>query len=327
LIVRPDPDALMAGQLGSWLEGQNAARAAIKAKVRRIWLLAIAAGCTVAVAITLLSGNVGAALQFGFFTGLAGFGIAEWIKRPMINRLKGGINSAIAQALELDYVVDVTPGDAFEQACKFQLLPSHDDARFADGWRGNLGGRSFAMHEAKLTEERGGGKSRRTVTVFEGQILTIGFNRQFTSTTLLEPNALRRKFFVGAEKEQVTIGDVPLERIDMTNPQFEERFTLWSNDQVEARYLVHPEYLERLLAVELAFAGEDIRALFQNGQLLVTLKTGDLFESGSLDSSDDRTLLETAIAQFGSLADLAMQLNEKPRMIFADLAGSNSAGP
>ena len=318
----------MAGKLGTWLEGQNAERAAVKAKVSRIWMLAIAAACAVAVAVTLVGDNIGAGMQFGFFTGLAGFGIAEWVKRPMINRLKGGINSAIAKALELDYVVEVEPGSAFERACLFQLLPSHDDARFADGWRGNLGGRLFAMHEAKLTEERGGGKSRRTVTVFEGQVLTIGFNRQFTSTTLLEPNAQRRKFFIGAEKEQVTIGGVPLERVDMTNPQFEERFTLWSNDQVEARYLVHPEYLERLLAVEQAFAGEDIRALFQNGQLLVTLKTGDLFESGSLDSSDDRTLLETAISQFGSLADLAVQLNEKPRMTFADLAsGPSSAGP
>lgn len=323
MIVGPDPDALMAGRLGAWLAGQNADRAAIKAKVSKIWFAAVAAGCAVAVAITLVSGNVGAALQFGFFTGLAGFGIAEWVKRPMINRLKGGINGAIAQALELEYVVDVTPGSAFESACQFQLLPSHDDARLTDGWRGNLGGRPFAMHEAKLTEQRGSGKSRRTETVFEGQVLTIGFNRQFTSTTLLEPNAQRRKFLIGAEKEQVTIGGVSLERIDMSNPQFEERFTLWSDDQVEARYLVHPEYLERLLAVEQAFAGEDIRALFQNGQLLVTLKTGDLFESGSLDSSEDRKLLEAAIAQFGSLADLAVQLNEKPRMTFADLMPRN----
>ena len=314
----------MAGALGSWLEGQNAERAAVKAKVRRIWMLAIAAACAVAVAVTLLGDNIGAGMQFGFFTGLAGFGIGEWVKRPLINRLKGGINGAIAKALELDYVVEVEPGSAFERACQFQLLPSYDNALCADGWHGNLGGRAFAMHEAKLTETRGTGKSRRTVTVFEGQVLTIGFNRQFTSTTVLEPNAQRRKFFIGAEKEQVTIGGVTLERVDMTNPQFEERFTLWSNDQVEARYLVHPEYLERLLAVEQAFAGEDIRALFQDGELLVTLKTGDLFESGSLDSSDDRRLLETAIAQFGSLADLATQLNEKPRMTFADLAPPQS---
>ena len=314
----------MAGALGSWLEGQNAERAAVKAKVRRIWMLAIAAACAVAVVVTLFGDNISAGMQFGFFTGLAGFGIGEWVKRPLINRLKGGINGAIAKALELDYVVEVEPGSAFERACQFQLLPSYDNALCADGWHGNLGGRAFAMHEAKLTETRGTGKSRRTVTVFEGQVLTIGFNRQFTSTTVLEPNAQRRKFFIGAEKEQVTIGGVTLERVDMTNPQFEERFTLWSNDQVEARYLVHPEYLERLLAVEQAFAGEDIRALFQDGELLVTLKTGDLFESGSLDSSDDRRLLETAIAQFGSLADLATQLNEKPRMTFADLAPPQS---
>ena len=327
MIVRPDADALMAGSLGTWLAGQNAERAAVKAKVSLIRLIAIIGACAVAAAITLFGDNVGAGFQFGFFFGLAGFGIAEWVKRPLINRLKGGINGAIARALELDYVVEVMPGAAFERAHLFELVPSHDNAHFADGWSGDLGGRRFAMHEAKLTETRGSGKSRRTVTVFEGQIMTIGYGRRFTLTTLLETDGQRRKFLIGAEKEQVTIGGIAMERADMTHPQFEQRFTLWSDDAVEARYLVHPEYLERLLAVEQAFAGEDIRALFKDGELLVTLKTGDLFESGSLDADDDRALLEKAIAQFGSLADLAMQLNEKPRMTFADLRPPSSAGP
>ena len=37
------------------------------------------------------------------------------------------------------------------------------------------------------------------------------------------------------------------------------------------------------------------------------------FETGTLDSSQDRNLLATCIAQFSSLANLAVQLNERPR--------------
>ena len=189
---------------------------------------------------------------------------------------------------------------------------------FQDLWWGLVGGRPFTLHEAKLTEQRGSGKSRRTVTVFEGSILAIGFTRRFNGTTLIEPDGDRRKFLIGAEKEQVGIGGEQLERIDLTDPRFEERFTVWSNDQVESRYLVHPEYVERLLAVEAAFAGKDIRALFRDGDLLITLETGDLFESGCLEPGEDRALLERSIAQFASLAELATRLNERERMTFRD---------
>lgn len=319
MIERPDANALMAGPLGAWLSGQNAERAAVKAKVARFRALAVVgAVAVVAVVLVFTRGNFVTALQLGFFAGLGGLGLAELLKRPLLDKLKGGINGAIAQALGLEYSVTCEPGKTFEWARQFDMVPAHDDSAFQDLWWGVIAGQPFTLHEAKLTQQRGSGKNRRTVTVFSGSVMSIGFNRRFQSTTLIEPHGERRKFLVGGEKEQVTIGDVPLERIDLTDPRFEDRFTVWSSDQVEARYIVHPEYMERIVAVETAFAGQDVRALFHEGDLLLTIKTGDLFESGSLDAGEDRALLERTIAQFGSLADLATKMNERARATFRD---------
>ena len=47
-----------------------------------------------------------------------------------------------------------------------------------------------------------------------------------------------------------------LDIAEMVNPEFEDAFDVYSDDQVEARYLVHPAYCEELLAMERAFAGE-----------------------------------------------------------------------
>lgn len=320
MIERPDAAALMAGPLGAWLTAQNAEREAVKAKAARIRSLGIAAACGIAVAVILFGGSIITALQFGFFAGIGGFGIAELAKRPMLNKLKGGINGAIAEALGLHYSVAAEPGQAFEWARNFGMLPSYDDDHFQDLWSGEVAGRPFTLHEAKLTEERGSGKNRRTVTVFEGSIMAIQFARRFTGTTLVEEDGQRRKFLIGAEKDRATIGDVELERIDMVSPEFEARFTVWSNDPVEGRYLVHPEYVERLLAVEAAFSGKNIRALFHQGELLIVLETGNLFESGSLDADEDRALLETSIVQFSALAELAASLNERERMTMRDLS-------
>jgi hypothetical protein len=314
MIERPDPDVLMTGELGQWLGRQSHDRSAIKAKAQRFQMIGIGAACLVAVVVLLWSGgDVWLALQLGFFTGLGGFGIAKLITIPMLNRLKGGINGAIAKALGLDYSVEVTPGRSFELAKQFDLLPSYDNSRFQDLWWGVLGTRPFTLHEARLTEERGSGKNRRTVMVFEGSIMSLGFARMFHGTTVIEEQGERRKFLIGAEKDECEIGGELLARADMVDPRFEDRFTVWTSDQVEARYLVHPEYVERLLALEAAFAGKNARALFRDGELLIVLETGNLFESASLEASEDRALLEQAIAQFGALADLAVLLNERER--------------
>lgn len=319
MIEAPNADALMAGELGQWLAAQNADRAAAKAKAARIVWFALLAAVAAAFVVVLVTGRPITGLQVGFFLGLGGFAWAEWSKRPVLNRLKGGINGAIARSLGLDYSVECQPGKTFERAKQFDMVPDYDDSTFCDLWWGLVAGQPFTLHEAKLTEQRGSGKDRRTVTVFEGQILSIGFNRRFHSTTLIEPDGERRKFLIGAEKETAEIGGIELGRVDVTHPGFEDRFTAWSDDQVEARYIVHPEYVERLLAVEKAFTGEDIRALFHEGDLLITVKTGNLFESGSLDSGEDRALLSKAIVQFTALADLAITLNERARSTLADL--------
>ena len=319
MIGRPDPAALMAGPLGAWLTGQNEARAAVKARVRKVRIIAVCAAVGLFVAVLLFGGEGETAVKLGGFVGLAGFGIGEVLKRPMLDKLKGGINGAIAGALGLDYSVECTPGQTFERAKTFQLVPGYDNSTFQDLWWGVLGDSPFTLHEACLTEQRGSGKNRRTVTVFQGSIMSLGFNRAFTSTTVIEPHGERTRLF-GGEQESVTIGGIEMGRVDMVDPRFEDRFTVWSNDQVEARYLVHPEYIERLVAVEQAFSGSDIRALFHGGDLLITLKSGDLFESGSLEADRDRALLEQSITQFGALADLAVKLNERARMRMKDVA-------
>ena len=314
MIVRPDPDALMAGELGQWLSTQQGDRVAAKARASKIQMWGIVGACIVAVLIVLVSGNIGSAAQFGFFVGAAGFGIAEWSKRGVTRTIKGGINGAIARALDMSFSVEVTPGPEYTLAREFDMLPSADRESFEDLWCGKLGTQQFQLYQAKLEDKRSSGKSTHYVTVFNGSLITIDFARRFHGVTLIERAGRRRSFFgLLGDKDAITLGGTALSRIDLVDPRFQDLFAVWSNDQVEARYLIHPEYAERLLAIEAAFSGEKIRALFHGGQMLIIVETGDLFESGSLESDKDRVLLEQTIDQFGTLAELAVQLNERPR--------------
>ncbi len=315
MIVRPDPDALMAGELGQWLSGKQDDRVAAKARASKIQMWGIVGACIVAVLIVLFSGNIGAAAQFGFFVGAGGFGIAEMSKRGVTRTIKGGINGAIARALDMTFSVEVTPGAEYTLAREFDMLPSSADREsFEDLWCGKLGTQQFQLYQAKLEDKRSSGKSTHYVTVFNGSLITIDFARRFQGVTLIERAGRRRSFFgLLGDKDEITLGGMALSRIDLVDPRFQDLFAVWSNDQVEARYLVHPEYVERLMAIEAAFSGEKIRALFHGGQMLILVETGDLFESGGLESDKDRLLLEQTIDQFGTLAELAVKLNERPR--------------
>lgn len=310
MMERPDVDSLLAGPLGQWLEQQALVRAEAKAKSNRRFMIAAAIGIpAVLLSLAFLEGWV----EFVAFAALAAG--AAWGYAPRakaIKETKRGINQAIAEALGLTFADDCEPSHAFELAKTYRMVPSHDRDSFEDMWSGEVGGRSFILHEAHLEERRGSGKNRRWVTVFRGAILTIAFDRSFHGTTLLERDKKHRKFF-GGEKDYVEFGGHRLDCADMVHPEFEDMFSVWTDDQVEARYLVHPRYIERLIEVERAFGGQNVRALFKGGELSIVIESGDMFESGSLDPKQDRERVETCVNQFMSLVELAASLNEPAR--------------
>jgi len=313
MIARPDVDTLLAGPLGAWLDEQALARKRAKMLATKRWSTAALFGLPFLAFIWVLMPFF---FQFNFVLTLlvvgGGYAWGNAPRRKAIKRVKIGINEAIAQALELSYSHDLEPGSGYDLGCRYGLLPKCDRSRFEDLWSGQVGSRAFALHEAHLEKERRTNDSKTYVTVFRGVIMTIDFTRDFYGTTLIERESRHRGFF-GGRKESISLDDRRLDLVDMVNPDFEDSFVIFSDDQVEARYLVHPEYVERLLGVQQAFNGKDIRALFQNGNLVIVIETDNMFESGSIEARDDRTMIQRTVEQFASLADLAQSLNEQER--------------
>jgi hypothetical protein len=73
-----------------------------------------------------------------------------------------------------------------------------------------------------------------------------------------------------------------LERVRLVDPSFEKAFEVWGTDQVEARYLLHPVMMERLIALETGLKGKNLRCAFEDGEMLIAVEGGNLFEPGNL---------------------------------------------
>lgn len=308
MIALPDVDNLMADGLQDRLDSLMAERA--KAKEKMIWTGA--GGIVSAVLVGFIFHTFGLS-EIGYFAAsVVGGGALAWarnIRQKMINSLKHEMNGALARSLQLDYSVAAFSGQEFENARTYGLLPTYDDKYLQDQWHGSIDGTDFLLYEAKLTEEQGSGKNRRTVTKFEGVVLRFQFARPFMGTTLVRRDGFKITLF-GDSK---SYNGQTLERIKMVDPRFEDAFDVYGTDQVEARYLVHPAYCERLIELEQEFEGDRLAALFLGGDLIVTLQTGNMFESATLNPKRDRELLGKTIAQFGSITKLVRLLNERPR--------------
>ncbi len=309
----PDVETLMAGGLQAWLDQQSQERADAK---QRMYFWEITGGIIAAlIAIAaFFGGGPDGWGQFGYFAAaiIAGGAFARGasIRQKMVNTLKQGMNGALARALDIEYSVAAVKGQECERALEYGILPSFDDDYYQDYWRGRVGDTDFTLYEIHLTEERGSGKSRSTVTVFQGIILRMAFARGFLGTTVLRRNSVIKFTLFG---DSISGDGQKLERIKMVHPDFEDAFDVYSSDPVEAQYLVHPVYIERLIALEHEFAGKNLAALFHGGDMIVTLETGDMFESASMDAEQDRAGLTRTIAQFAEVARLMALLNERAR--------------
>lgn len=311
MIERPDVNALMAGELGQWLQDQAQVRKEAKKATwnRRFMVLIVVLPLALFVLIAFQM-ELSPVIWGSVVLGSLGFAWAQIPVRRAVKTVKIGINEAIAGALGLEYRHDCEPGAPFELAKSCRLLPNHDRASFEDHWSGTIGDIPFSLHEAKLEERRGSGKNRRWVTVFRGVILSVGYSRRFYGTTLLvRDNAY--KHFYGAKKDTIKVVGRQLDYAEMTHPDFEDKFDIYTTDQTEARHLIDPLYVERLIAVENSYRGKEVATIFHEGSLVVTLKAGNMFESGHIEARHDRKRMETTIDQFARIADLARELNSR----------------
>ncbi len=313
--MRADIQSLMGGELGSWLADQQSMRDAAKQKAHHRWFYGGIAALPVLAMIWFgpwSLGMFGIALTFIVFCGVGawGYGPIGEAKKA----IKVGINSAIAQNFGISYEHDVEPGAEYEAAKTYGLVPSCDRSDFEDRWFGTLEGHGFNLYEAHLEERRGSGKNRRWVTVFRGAILHMEFGRDFHSTTLLQRKGKHKKWFgLGGRKDAANFDGHRLAYVDQVHPDFEDVFEVWSDDQVEARVLIHPSYIEHLVALERAFNGDAVRALFSRGEVVLAVESGNLFESGSMNAAEDEARVAEAAEQFGAMARLALAINQNER--------------
>ncbi|MFO1015051.1 MAG: DUF3137 domain-containing protein [Caulobacteraceae bacterium] len=234
-------------------------------------------------AALIIGGTIGAVWDGGWGLGI-GFVVlvfaSIWAYGPLdavAKKAKIAVLQAIATALKVNYTLNGFTPPAFPHFGQLHLLPGHDRSSVEDLFDGVRSDCPFALYDAHLESRSRDSKGRETwTTVFRGCLIRIGFPKQFLGTTIVRRDAgIFNMFRENKELKRVGLGD----------SRFEKIFEVYGSDQVEARFLVHPVFMEKLLALETTFKGGKIRCGFDQGDLLIAVEGRDHFEIGGMFSS------------------------------------------
>ena len=162
--------------------------------------------------------------------------------------------------------------DEVERLGALRIVPEYDSLSSDDEIHGTYDGLPIRITEVSL-RRRQGKKSR---VVFDGLFVGITLPRSLTGTTVvLTDRGAWENFKVGWRG-----GD--LDTVRLEHQEFEERYEVYSTDQIEARALLTPAFMDRF--VELAKRSESWLpgAIAEGKTLTVALPKrmgrGDLFE-------------------------------------------------
>lgn len=240
-------------------EGEAERRRVLRAALTRgLPVLALGAAGLVFGFLGGATGDMGSLVQFGSFAALAAGGVllttplARWSRD-----FSAALSARIFDHFGYRYSADVPPGflDAFG-ACR--LLPSHDRRSLEDHVEGEVRGVPFALAEATLERRVRRDKRDDYDLVFRGLLARYHFPKRFSGRTILR----------GDQGMFNALGHagVPGERVRLEDVRFEKLFEVFSSDQVEARYLLTPAFMERFVAladkvkapIEAAFDGDEL---------------------------------------------------------------------
>ena len=189
-----------------------------------------------------------------------------------------------------------------------------------DRVQGTIGSTPFEAADLDLRYTTGG-KNSTNVVVFRGLFFHLDFNKRLSGTTLIDPR----------DAGGSTLGDrSALVEVTLENPDFVERFRVWSSDEVEARYVLTPSMMERILTLA-ARSTKPLHLAFRNSRAFLGVNYGRaLFEPGIRDSTSAAAIHEMA-AQFALAEGIVEELDLNTRIwtkdVDASMLNTSSAAP
>jgi hypothetical protein len=189
------------------------------------------------------------------------------------------------------------PKEEFRRSKIFSNTPSSytgEDLVF-----GTYKGIPVRFSELKVQEKHSDGKNTTYHTFFQGVFLIADFNKDFKYSHWVLPDTAEAAFgqVVGNFLQKISLpGRGHMTR--MEDPAFEKKFVVYTENDVEARYILSPKLMRTMLALSERFRKGVSRIAFafmdSNVYIAIPIESGrDLFEMPSRGDMGEETARRT----------------------------------
>jgi hypothetical protein len=173
-----------------------------------------------------------------------------------------------------------------------RLFEGESIDRFAgeDLVSGRHGATDFRFSELRVSQVKRRGKRTQLEPVFNGLFFVADFHKDFRGMTLLLPDRAERHLGAFGRAFQALGGGFGLKLVQLEDPAFEREFAVYASDETEARYLLSPSLMQRILRFH-ENSGAKLRVAFARGRVSVAVPlAGDLFAVDSATPLTPATL-------------------------------------
>ncbi len=215
---------------------------------------------------------------------------------------KNNIISAIVRQLceEASFTPDQgIPESTFMASGLFSTSP--DRYHSEDLITGKIGKTLFSCaeiiaEEKKVTIDNKGHQHEHWVTIFKGFFFMADFQKDFAGRTLI----YRNSWF------KLRTG---LQRVKLENPGFEKNFDTYSTDQVEARYILSPGMMEKILDLDRKFPGKIMLSFYKSQVIIAIPDSSNHFEASIWKSQLCQHHIQQEFTILCKLTDIIKDLN------------------
>ena len=145
-----------------------------------------------------------------------------------------------------------------------------------------------------------------TKVPFRGVLVEFEMNKNFEGHTFILERAVTSST-IKFDREK-------FEEVKLEDAEFCEKYIVYSDNQVEARYVLTTAFIERFKNMKTAFKAKFIRAAFKDGKITIAIDAGrDLFQMASLDKDTDSNTFTELFDEILSVLELinVLKLNQK----------------
>lgn len=190
----------------------------------------------------------------------------------------------------------------FDEMMSLQLLGPYTKRRISDCINGFIGGVYIDAFKLNLeNKEKDSDGKEQTIEVFNGLCLKVNFHKKLTGRTYIyvrfDLTSLKRRKF--------PMGCLP---VDLEYPDFERFYDAYTTDQIEARYILTPRFIERIWSFHNLIGGESFIMAFDSNGIYILLSGLEPYLTGAYYKMTDPQFIETYIKNIALLFDIVEKL-------------------